>query len=162
MLLGNTSIRKRCYLSCIARKGGRGTPLAEFYDTFSPTVFHSLFLHKCKCFEPWTGFKVEYLCFPPLIQQFCKPCECHLEKGPATKSDEFLEKFQTAGWVEKWDRQKRWYQRSWNVLSRLGGRVAAKNAIICSTVVADCWLPANQGMDFALRTFRVHTLPAVL
>ena len=69
--------------------------------------------------------------------------------SPAYLSISSNRRGQGGWWVEKWDRQKRWYQRSWNVLSRLGGRVAAKNAIICSTVVADCWLPVNQGMDFA-------------
>ena len=33
-----------------------------------------------------------------------------------------------------------------------------KNAIICSTVVADCWLPVNQGMDFAHFVFTLCKL----
>ena len=59
--LGKTSMKKKCFLSGIARmRGEGGLPMPEFFGPFSRSAFlvnkKSLFLQKCQCIELLTVF----------------------------------------------------------------------------------------------------------
>ena len=64
-VLGRGQLKKKCFLSGIARMMGGGVPMPESFGPLFRSAFlvnkKSLFLQKCQCIELLTVFKVAYI-----------------------------------------------------------------------------------------------------